>query len=131
MTAAPTSTGDNDHEDAESIQGHIDSMKTEMGKEKPRNTILKQLMKFTYTTRREFILGGFTTVAAVLETYPALKKPAVVCSFTFLSSLFQVEQEMTMILDKADYLLLPIGQKIMLLQFLCMQITVERRQYVT
>ena len=72
MTAAPTSTGDNDHEDAESIQGHIDSMKTEMGKEKPRNTLLKQLMKFTYTTRRESILGGFTTVAAVLETYSIL-----------------------------------------------------------
>ena len=104
VTIAPASTGDNDREDAESIQGHIDSMQTEMEKQKPRNTLLKRLMKFTYTTRRDSILGGLT-VAAALETYPALKRPDVVSSFTLLSinlNLLQVEQEMTMILDKAD-----------------------------
>jgi len=64
VTKAPVSTGDNDREDEESVQGHIDSMKTEMRKEKPWNTLLKQLIKFTYTIYRDSILGGVIVAAA-------------------------------------------------------------------
>ena len=76
VATASTSPGDSP-EDLESIDGHIQSMKTEMGKERPRDTLLKPLMKITYTTRRDSILN-FSSVAEVLETYPALKRPSLV-----------------------------------------------------
>ena len=78
VATASTSCGDSHHEDSESIKGHIESMKTEMGKERSRDTLLKPLNKLTYITRRDSILGDPTTVDGVLETYPALKRPSVV-----------------------------------------------------
>ena len=102
---ATTSTScDSHHEDSRSIKGCIKSIKTEMGKERPRDNLLKPLMKLTYITHRDSILGDPTTVAGVLETYLALKRPSVVGKLLmcFNQFFFQVEQEMTMILDKAE-----------------------------
>ena len=78
MATASTSASESQHEDSESIKGHIMSMENEMGKNKSRDTLLKPLMKLTYITHRDSILNNPTTVGEVLKTYPALKRPSVV-----------------------------------------------------
>ena len=78
LATASTSASKSQHEDSESIKGHITSMENEMGKDKPPDTLLKPLMKLTYITRKDSILDNPTTVGAVIKTYPALKRSSVV-----------------------------------------------------
>ena len=54
---------------------------TELGKAKPRESVLLPLMKSTYGERRIFILNEATSVAIILTNYPALSCPAIVSLF--------------------------------------------------
>lgn len=66
-------------EDHESLEQHKKALTKEMDKQRPRDTILLQLMKSTYKHRRMNILDGSALVDDVLSTYPALRRQAVVC----------------------------------------------------
>ena len=66
-------------EDAESLAGHIESIKKEMEKDRPRDSLLAQLMKSTYRSRRDLIVTGSVPVAQILQDFPALKRPSMVC----------------------------------------------------
>ncbi|XP_065907919.1 uncharacterized protein [Dysidea avara] len=75
-------------EDAESLAGHIESIKKEMEKDRPRDSLLAQLMKSTYRSRRDLIVTGSVPVAQILQDFPALKRPSM------------IEQEMCLIMNK-------------------------------
>jgi len=83
LSRYPVSTVSNNStevtEDAESLSEHIDSIKKEMEKERPRDSLLGQLMRSTYRYRRDQIITESIPVSKVLEDFPALKRPAMVC----------------------------------------------------
>ena len=66
------------HEDPETLEKHKKGMSKEMEKPRPRDSILLQLIKSTYTDRRMYILDGSTSIEETLSMYPALRRPAVV-----------------------------------------------------
>ena len=74
-------------EDSESLQEHIKGMKEEMKKAKPRDLLLGPLMKSTYKYRRDFILCEVTPVSMVIDKFPALIRPSMVCMSQRLLSL--------------------------------------------
>ena len=77
-------------EDANSLQEHKKAIDTELGKAKPRETVLLPLMKSTYGERWMFILNEATSVATILNNYPALSRPAIVSLFPKLKSNFNI-----------------------------------------
>lgn len=83
LSRYPVSTASNNStevtEDAESLSGHIESIKKEMEKERPRDSLLAQLMRSTYRYRRDQIITESIPVSKVLEDFPALKRSAMVC----------------------------------------------------
>ena len=54
------------------MEEHKKVIDTELGKAKPRESVLLPLMKSTYGERRMFILNEATSVAIILTNYPAL-----------------------------------------------------------
>ena len=52
--------------DANSLEKHKKAIDTELGKAKPRESVLLPLMKSTYGERRMFILNEATSVAIIL-----------------------------------------------------------------
>ena len=76
----PVRVQDSVTEDPCSVTEHNKALHEEMKKAKPRdNTLMLPLMKNTYQDRRTFIQNDASTVAEILEHYPALVRPAVVC----------------------------------------------------
>lgn len=65
-------------ENADTMQQHRKAISSELGKAKPRDTVLLPLMKSTYGERRMFVLNESTSVQSILDQYPALSRPAVV-----------------------------------------------------
>jgi len=61
-----------------SVDDHVEAMKAEMQREKPRDTLLSELMKLTYATRRDYILNDAPRVSEIFEKYPALKRTSMV-----------------------------------------------------
>ena len=56
-----------------------------MRKAKPRDSLLLPLMKSTYHDRRIFIQNDAATVSEILDSYPALRRPAVVSQVVVLA----------------------------------------------
>ena len=75
----PVRVQDSISEDPRSVTEHNKALHEEMKKAKPRDTVMLPLMKNTYRDRRTFIQNDASTVAEILEHYPALVRPAVVC----------------------------------------------------
>ena len=89
-TTATTMLCSADHHNDGSIDDHVQSMKTKMEKERPRDTLLSELMKLTYPTRRDFILNDITCVSEIYEKYPALKRPSMVSKMFYSSLLIEI-----------------------------------------
>ena len=66
-------------ENPESLGEHKKAIEKELAKKKPRDAVLLPLMKSTYGDRRIYILNVTCRVSDLLEMYPALSRPAVVC----------------------------------------------------
>ena len=71
-------TGTHFAEDSASTESHLSAISTELGKGKPRDSILLPLMRSTYSSRRMFILNDATSAKHILDEYPALQRQAVV-----------------------------------------------------
>ena len=70
-------------DDPGSVAVHNKALKEEMDKSKPRDSLLLPLMRSTYHDPRLFIQNDATTVADILDQYPALRRPAVVSHFNY------------------------------------------------
>lgn len=71
--------------DSHSIEQHKKAIQNELTKAKPRDIVLRPLMKSTYEERRMNILSVTMSVNDFLSDYPALKRPAMVnliCMYT-------------------------------------------------
>ena len=75
----PVRVQDSISEDPCSVTEHNKALHEEMKKAKPRDTVMLPLMKNTYRDSRTFIQNDASTVAKILEHYPALARPEVVC----------------------------------------------------
>ena len=90
-------------EDSESLGQHIQEMKDEMSKQKPQCSLLAPLMKSTYINHRNFILYRTVSVATIIDKYPALSQPAMICNrnlyawfyFTFPDGAINLKQYYT------------------------------------
>ena len=60
------------------MEEHNKGLKEEMKKAKPRDNLLLPLMKKTFCSRRIYIQSEASTVAEILEQYPAMVRPAIV-----------------------------------------------------
>ena len=49
-----------------------------MEKDRPRDSLLGQLMKSTYRSRRDLIVAESIPIEQILKDYPALKQPSMV-----------------------------------------------------
>jgi hypothetical protein len=65
-------------DDEESIQLHKRTIDEELLKKKPRDSVLRPLLKATFTERRMFIQNQASSVAETLQRYPALFRAAIV-----------------------------------------------------
>ena len=65
-------------DDPRSVEEHNKGLKEEMKKSKPRDNLLLPLMKKTFSSRRIYIQSEASTVAEILEQYPAMVRPAIV-----------------------------------------------------
>lgn len=83
LSRYPPLSRDEDSDDDIAMERHMGMLKKEMERESPRKEQLLQLMKVTYTIRREFVLSDSSEVSAtaVLEKYPALSLVSVVSSY--------------------------------------------------
>ena len=54
-----------------SVDDHVEAMKAEMQRKKPRDTLLSKLMKLTYAIQRDYILNYAPRVSEIFEKYPA------------------------------------------------------------
>ena len=68
-------------EDSSSLIQHMKAIEDELGKAKPRDTVLLPLLKLTYSERRMYVQEIATCVADILTKYKALSRPAVVSGF--------------------------------------------------
>ena len=68
-------------EDAASLEEHKKVIATELGKARPRDSVLLPLMKSTYGERRIYILNEATSVAVILTNHPALSRTTIVSLF--------------------------------------------------
>lgn len=75
----PVGSSVSDIENPETTAEHLKALNNELQKTRPRDTILLPLMKSTFGARRMFILSDAVSVGAILQEYPALSRPAVVC----------------------------------------------------
>lgn len=75
-------------ENPESLVEHGKAIEKELAKKKPRDAILLPLMKSTYGDRRIYILNVACSVSDLLVKYPALSRPAVVCSSTVPANVY-------------------------------------------
>ena len=57
-----------------------------MRKAKPRDNLLLPLMKSTYPDCRIFIQNDATPVTEILDSYPALRRPAIVSEIVVLAT---------------------------------------------
>ena len=62
----------------ETIEQHMKAITAELGKSKPRDTVLLPLLRLTYEVRRMFVLDEMNTVNEILEKYPGLSRLAIV-----------------------------------------------------
>lgn len=65
-------------ENRESLEMHAKAIEAELGKAKPRDSILLQLLKSTYEERRMYILNEANSVQSTLVKHRALSRPTVV-----------------------------------------------------
>ena len=65
-------------EDSSSLDSHVSAIAAELGKTKPRDSILLPLMRSSYQTRRLFVLHEAQDVRSILDEWPALKRQALV-----------------------------------------------------
>lgn len=84
----PTSIVNDVEGDAASIQQHTKLIATELARSKPRDSVLLPLMRSTYGPRRLFVLNDAESISTILDTHPALFRPAVVSVFFSLLVLF-------------------------------------------
>ena len=73
---ATESTSSTNNGDDGSIDDHIAGMELEM--QRPRDSLLSELMKLTYQTRRDYIIDDNPRVSEIFGKYPALKRTAMV-----------------------------------------------------
>ncbi len=66
-------------ENADTLERHNKAITIELGKAKPRDSVLLPLMRSTYGERRMFILNEATSVGTILTKHPALCRLSVVC----------------------------------------------------
>ena len=64
--------------DDATFKRYMSTLNTELDKPKPKKEIILELMRNTFSHRREFILDEASNVAEILEKYPALRLPDVV-----------------------------------------------------
>lgn len=70
-------------DDEDATIRHLHEAQKEMQRAKPRDDILLELMKSTFQHRRDRIASGASqSVQDILERFPALKRPAVVSTFS-------------------------------------------------
>ena len=60
------------------MEKHKKAIATDLGKAKPRDSVLLPLMKSTYREQQMFEV---TSVAVILTNHPVLSRPAIVSSF--------------------------------------------------
>ena len=98
-------------EDTESLEQHRQAISKELEKAKPRDSVLLPLLRSTYGERRMFILNEASCVKGILERFPSMRRPSVVCvvipfcsllSTLHCFSLFQIEQDMSLIFGKTN-----------------------------
>lgn len=65
-------------EDHDSLDAHRKALSAELGKSKPRDSVLLPLFKAIYHERRLFIQNDATSVKQIIEIYPALSRRAIV-----------------------------------------------------
>lgn len=65
-------------DDNESVVVHENAIKTELAKNKPRDSVLIPLMKSTFALRRSYEMEEASSVKNILEMYSALSRPAIV-----------------------------------------------------
>ena len=65
-------------EDSRSVAEHAKALNGEMKKPKPRDSVLLPLMKYTFHDRRIFVQNDAASVTEIVDTYPALARPAMV-----------------------------------------------------
>ena len=69
-------------DDPDSIELHKRALSEELSKSKPRESVLRTLMKSTYNQRRAFVQNDACSVKEILKYYPALYRPAVVSVYS-------------------------------------------------
>lgn len=74
----PIVRSDANFENEESIEQHKKALEKELGKNKPRDSVLSTLMKSTFAERRLLVLDETNSVDDILKAYPALKRPTIV-----------------------------------------------------
>ena len=65
-------------EDSHSVAQHAKALNEEMKKPKPRDSVLLPLMKHTFHDRRIFVQNDAASVTEIVDSCPALARPAVV-----------------------------------------------------
>jgi len=66
-------------EDSESLEQHRQAISKELEKAKPRDSVLLPLLRSTYGERRMYILNEASCVKGILEKFPSMRRPCVVC----------------------------------------------------
>ena len=68
-------------EDSDSIEQYKKAISDEMARSKPRESVLLPLMKLSYQNRWDYVCNEAQSVCKIVEAYPALKRPSIVCSY--------------------------------------------------
>ena len=71
-------------DDEESIELHKKAIVEELSKAKPQDSVLRPLMKSTYSERRMFVQNEAVSVKEIIEKCPALCHPLVVSNMLWL-----------------------------------------------
>ena len=67
---ATESTSSTNNGDDGSIDDHIAGMELEMQRQRPRDSLLSELMKLTYQTRRDYIIDDNPRVSEIFGNGP-------------------------------------------------------------
>ena len=93
--------------DSESLEQHQQAISKELEKAKPCDSVLVPLLPSTYGECRMYILNEASCVKDILEKFPSMRRPCVVCMVMSCCSLLiplslQIEQDMSLIFGKAN-----------------------------
>lgn len=77
-----------DQEDVQTFEENVKEMKRETEKRNPKTSRLKPLMDATYSGRRHWVKSEMPPVSTIMERFPALNIPTLVCIYTYIAHVF-------------------------------------------